>query len=225
MAMLPEIPLPPNHPHSRLGDLLPADDPNSPWLFRLWILRDDIDFEVRGLAMEGDAEPIKVWENFYFLRRLAVSICEVRNVWRKEVPTNLAALELATEEHAEMERVSDIIERTAEALQPLRDALGGHVRLTNAVEGPDKPTFEERCLRNFADWTGPIAIGVDNPRLTTFRGLTSAALPAILGHDDTSKLQKWHEDLDILSACGNIMAAIVFLAYRNAPGQQANEKH
>ncbi len=217
--MLPELPLPPDLPHSRLGDLLPADDPNSQWMFRLWILRDDIDFEVRGLALEPDGAPIRIWDNFYFLRRLAVSISEVRNIWRAHVVRNLGTLKLTAEEKAELDRVGEVIERTAETLTPLRDALGGHVRPSNAVQGPDKATFEEALLRKFAHWTGPIAIGADNPRLTNFRGLTAAALPAILGQDDVSKLEKWHQDLDILRVCGDVMAAIVYVAYCNAPGK------
>jgi hypothetical protein len=232
--MLEEEPLPPDLPPTRLGDVLPFDDPNSPWLYRLMLLRDDIDLEVRSLALEASDEPIKAWRTVYFLRRLSVSIDEVNSLWARHIGKIVKKSKLASETKAELVRIGKVISETAGKLEVVRNSLGGHVRISNA--DPDKPRrrprllrrlmklcwwlpdweedrFERRMLKEFADWTGPMLLDLKNRRRTNFRGITVTSLFFATGTHDLAAAMAWHSNLSVLKACGDILAAIDGLLY------------
>jgi hypothetical protein len=83
---------------AKLADLFPPDDPNSSWLLRLAVLRDDFTYEVnrtfetertstyevKMMAVRED-DPTGVWCRVYGLRKLAITIREVKNIFSHEV--------------------------------------------------------------------------------------------------------------------------------------------
>ncbi|SRR5229473_2449172 len=236
-TMLEETPLPPDLPMTRLGDLLPHGAPASPWLYRLLLLRDDLDFELRSLAMDKDAEPIRAWENVYFLRRISVSIAELKSLWTRHVGRMVKRSKLDPKATAEFIRIGKVITETAKKLEIVRNALGGHVRLSNA--DPHRPRrrsrlgrwlmracwwlpdweedhFERQMLERFAEWRGPALLDMETGRRTNFRGITMTAILVATGTDDISKMRAWHETLALPEACGDILHGIDAVIYLNA---------
>ncbi len=81
----PKSPAPRNEPfvmRYKLVELFPPDLPDSPWLLRLMIIRDDLDHELRNVWLADDATVEDSWKSVYHIRRLAVSVHEAYPVHR-----------------------------------------------------------------------------------------------------------------------------------------------
>lgn len=50
----------------RMAELFPPGHPDSPWLIRLMIIRDDVEFEFRSLWLNPDATTDDCWRCTYF---------------------------------------------------------------------------------------------------------------------------------------------------------------
>jgi hypothetical protein len=58
--------------HGKLNEFFPTDHPNSPWLLRLMLIRDDVHFEFASI--HKDAKGVDdTWLRSYFLRRISVA--------------------------------------------------------------------------------------------------------------------------------------------------------
>src|SRR5580698_4392690 len=133
---------------AKLGDLFPADDPNSPWLLRLAILRDDFEYEIVPKGdREGDLSG--VWMSFYWWRKRAITIGEVKHIFCHDV-ANYVKCNSADWRPEFVEKLKESIRAVEEAdraFGPIRDALGAHVRPENAVRTKPKADPTPKVLQ------------------------------------------------------------------------------
>jgi hypothetical protein len=208
-----------------LAKLFPPDHPDSPWLFRLAIIRDDIEWELRNLPLRREDGPEQVWRCTYFLRRLSVSILEARDVLAHEVseaikrPADEAMARLAPH----IREAVKVVAVAVEAIKPLRNVVGAHVRPQNAdPQGPKadrpRPPVEAQVLRNAAGSEVAALVSLWDSGATTFRGLTVLA-PVLPWPEDASDqaMARRHEVLSraIRKATGNVLAVIDALLLRH----------
>ena len=69
----------------RLALFFPPDDPESPWMLRLMIIRDDLNFELNGTRLGPSDRVDEVWRSTYFIRRISVTLLEAASVLGHEV--------------------------------------------------------------------------------------------------------------------------------------------
>src|SRR5216684_1550382 len=70
---------------ARLDEFFPPDHPDTPWLLRLAVLRDDIAYEVDRISLKPGASPADVWISAYTLRKLAITVNEVKHAFTRDV--------------------------------------------------------------------------------------------------------------------------------------------
>jgi hypothetical protein len=73
-----------------LDQLFPPENPYSPCMWRLAIIRDDIDWELNNqiVATKRAATTndfAALWEFGYFLRRLSISVLEAKHVFDRDI--------------------------------------------------------------------------------------------------------------------------------------------
>lgn len=78
-----------------LSRIFPPDDPDSPWLIRLAILRDDFSYELSQIGLKPDDPPDAVWRSTYMLRKIGITIGEVTSIFRSEVARRVPDIEVA----------------------------------------------------------------------------------------------------------------------------------
>lgn len=162
----------------RLVDLCPPNHPDAPWLLRLIIIRDDIEFEFGMLWLGDDDGTHEVWRHVYALRRLSVSILEARAALAQDAMKGIKRLVREGDNVAKaLERhvlaTIATTDRACAALEKLRNELGGHVRPKAASsEGSCGVT---RLLANAPNLAGSVVVGEKDLRLNHFRGLTASA--------------------------------------------------
>jgi len=142
------------------GQLFPADNPLSPLMLRLMIIRDDLDFEMNGIMLRDEDGLERVWQNTYFMRRISSSVCEAQNVLRQ--------LEFGTFVKEQWKRtvvdvkVKEVTKELGELNDLLGPELGGHVRPGELVVG----------LRTHKDWKAVIVRNLASSYATTYRRFT-----------------------------------------------------
>jgi hypothetical protein len=204
---------------STLGRLFPLADPRSPAMWRLAIIRDDIDFEVNGVAVPEEADDERMWQHGYFLRRLSVSILEAKNVFVGELAPMLkeSAGLLGGVMREPVENLAAELQRIEPMIAPLRDAFGAHVRPNNA--NPDRKTteaYDVRGLRTHANWEATVTLNKLTPIGTTYREFTKMAYlfawPEVV---DEATLMKHATELQplIAKASADVAAAIDGVLY------------
>lgn len=145
------------------GQLFPADNPLSPLMLRLMIIRDDLSFEMDGLILREDDDLERVWRNTYFMRRISSSIDEARNVLRqREFGKFIKHQWKGTVVDARTKVVEEELSDLNDLLGPLRNQLGGHVRPGEVVAG----------LRAHKDWRAVIVRNAASSYATTYRQFT-----------------------------------------------------
>ncbi len=170
--MRPTRPLPVQR---HLQAFFPPDDPESPWLLRLMILRDDLRYEIEHLGLQPESDSDAVWRMTYALRRATVSLLEAKSI-------------LAYEGARAAKRPADDVMRalapfiqdslaTLEAakgpLTRLPDALGAHVRPQNAAKS--LPCVEATVLANYPNLKGTVRVLASTDE-NSYRGLTATAI-------------------------------------------------
>lgn len=203
-------------PHARLGNMFPHDAPNSRWLYRLAVLHDDLRFELNGLLFNPGVPDIDAaWRVSYFLRKISISIGEARDIWVAHVGAFLKEHHPASRD--QLLKGGELLVQTAEKLRPVRDAVGAHVRPSNAKPKDEKgeaaaDTFERNALRDFADWSGPAQMST-RVLDSTYRGLTMTSTMFPVGLRDLEALNKWHTDLRLVECSMTILGTIDALIY------------
>jgi hypothetical protein len=162
--------------NAKLGDLFPADDPDSSWLLRLAILRDDFEWEV---VPKGDrpGDATEVWLSVYSWRKLAITVGEVKNIFSHDLTQYLEARERGWEPQMVL-ILRDAIKavyKADEVLAPIRDGLGAHVRPSNAVQREKKPDPTPEILRRHAEEHFEVVLDARTGEETSFCGVTSMA--------------------------------------------------
>jgi hypothetical protein len=161
-----------------LGQLFPHADPRSPAMWRLAIIRDDLDFEVNGVAIPEEADAAeRVWQHSYFLRRLSISILEAKNVFVAEMEPmlNESGGLLGGGMREPVVALASRLREIEPMIKPLRDALGAHVRPNNANPDKTSETYDVLGLRAHAKWEGTITLNRVSLIGTTYREFTQAA--------------------------------------------------
>ena len=159
-----------------LRRLFPAEHPASVWLLRLMIIRDDLEYELRNLSLKPDDGAEEVWRCVYFLRRIAISISEARGILEQDLGKAInrvkddAIQALAPVLRNTIEAVVD----AAKVVEPIRNAVGAHVRPQNA--NPKGPDVVHEVLCNQPGHRGTATIDLASIRNTSYRGMSSVAL-------------------------------------------------
>ena len=121
---------------AKLQEFFPPTDDNSPWLLRLAIIRDDVHFEFSNThrKLEGQDD----WLLTYNLRRLTASLMEAKHVLVHNVQGYLKAGEKTDATLAnlavQVRNVIKDVEAACELLKPIRDSIGGHVEIKDALK-------------------------------------------------------------------------------------------
>jgi hypothetical protein len=164
----------------KLRELFPYDNEYSAALWRLAVVRDDIDRELDGIAIPADADEERVWEHCYFLRRLTVSILEAKSLIDQQVSKMLKYQARRNSGRARMhEAVKALMERLSDAealLRPMRDAFGGHVQPNAANPDPNTTeSYDVRGLRTYAESDVTVTFNTRSTLGTNYRNLTKVA--------------------------------------------------
>lgn len=201
----------------KLVEFFPPDDPDSPWLLRLMIIRDDLDFEVRNLGLDKDAGPEDAWRTTYFLRRISVTLLEAASILGHEVgkvakkPEDEAMKKLAPS----LREAINIVHSHRGELERLRDSIGAHVRPQNADKDPD---VEKRVLEQLPNMAGTIRMNHSSLANVSYRELSgNSLLFAWPDADDDAKIVAKHEALRtaIFAAVPEVFSVIDSLLARH----------
>jgi hypothetical protein len=180
-----------------LGDFFPADDKMSPWLMRLAIIRDDLRFEIDGLALSEDATNRDTWRCGYFLRKITITLLEAERILNYDLTT---ALKRRSEDfdplvaNAFRKQAKTVGEHRA-ALEAVRDYLGAHVRprpvphlegRTESDTPPENVPVEPLVLRKLTAWPAKVVLHTETGRNTDLHELSSTALFFAWPHVDSS---------------------------------------
>jgi hypothetical protein len=149
----------------KFGQLFPADNPTSPLMIRLMIIRDDLDFEFQGLALHDDDDLERVWRHTYFMRRISSSVDEARHVLRHHDFKAFVAAWRGTILPGKVDEIAAELEALNDLLGELRNGLGGHVRPKETAMG----------LQTHKDWTAKITRNRGSAYATTYRQFTQIA--------------------------------------------------
>ncbi len=167
-----------NAHRTQLAKLFPPDNPLSPWMYRLAIIRDDVSFEVAGLGVQENDGLEEVWRCTYFIRKLCITIFEAAGLFEQEVQTH------GNRQRAESPKLHSLISRAREAvvavrevIEPVRNGLGAHIRPAYVAPDRDKslPSVEETLFRNHGNHPASVTLDFRNSQRTSFRGATFLA--------------------------------------------------
>jgi len=173
----------------KLSEFFPPDHPDSTWLLRLTVLRDDFAYEVERLGLKRDDPPGEVWRCAYTLRKIGITIREIKNIFCHELQHMLSkrAATLPPPLVDEIKRAIVAVEEADVMLEPIRNAMGAHVRPRNASQVPNyDPTPD--ILRAHGESPFEVCVDMGTGRATSFRTLTAAAFlfawPDVVSEDD-----------------------------------------
>jgi hypothetical protein len=137
-----------------LVQLFPSDNPDSPTMWRLAIVRDDMGWEydnqMASLSSAGAGDSDSFWEWVYFMRRMSVSVLEAKRIFDGAVTARFKKqARIHNHRKAFYESILEMtrkLDEVVKALAPIRNSIGAHVRPNDA--NPEKGTtpFEVRGL-------------------------------------------------------------------------------
>jgi hypothetical protein len=117
-----------------LSRLFPHGDPRSPAMWRLAIIRDDLDHEVQSMVAPSDADDEAPWNHSYYLRRLCISLLEAKSVFDADLGPMLKNANGPLREvmRKPIASLSGRLAKSEPMIRNLRNALGAHVRPNDA---------------------------------------------------------------------------------------------
>jgi hypothetical protein len=160
----------------RMAELFPLDNPATPWLIRLMIIRDDLQYEFQNLLLATDASKVDIWLYSYFLRRMSISLMEARSVLSCEAgkESKLAKDDLMNSLAPDVRAAVAVLDEASCLMKPLRDAIGAHVRPQNV--DPAGGAVEVRVLRNWDTLEGEARFCLADFEHSSCQSLTFASL-------------------------------------------------
>jgi hypothetical protein len=200
----------------RLGKLFPCENPYSPAMWRLAIIRDDIDREVEGTFLPGMPHEDPNWEHAYFLRRISISVLEAKNLIVHDIPKMLEEQPLQKSRHdfvvEKIRTLQTLLAEADELLEPFRQGIGGHVRPNNA--NPERETtdaYEVRGLRTLAAWPGTLTLDRNTEFGTSYRDFTKLSILFVWPEvtDDDSLKRKLEVFIPKVGAVASALQAMI----------------
>lgn len=159
-----------------LSQLFPIDHPATPWLLRLMVIRDDLEYEFRSIWLGDDPSNEDTWRCTYFLRRISISLVEAHAVLSyqvgKESKRAKDDLMLALAPH--IRAATAALDEANRLVAPLRNAVGAHLRPKYA--DPKCDGVEVQVLRNYPLLEGEARISLSDFHASTYRALTVNSL-------------------------------------------------
>lgn len=175
----------------KLGDFLIPGDERSAWVYRLAIIRDDLQFEMSHLRILAEVPTTTdTWHLFYFLRRISVSILDACRIFRHDVPKWIAKHKDAPKNV--QDAIRDAKKGADQAwadLELVRNNIGGHVNPEDApqvlpsVDGepdaPLAPPMIDRLVASHPEWVAKVTLGDDAVEGTCLHDLTTTIFGAV----------------------------------------------
>ena len=207
------------HHRKWLAQLFPSGHPDSPVMWRLAIVRDDLAWELDSVnaATNAAANGIRadfrdvLWRMNYYVRRLSVSLLEGKSIMDSDI---VKRHKKQAQEHAHRDPLyRGLVELTNKLnefdalVRPIRDALGGHVRPKEAAAG----------LLVHGSSEGHLHVNDLNAYGTSYREFTYLALlfvwpdvidfPSLMGKLDTFFQPVMRETVHLLAAIDGVLNA------------------
>ena len=154
----------------RLADLFPPDNPATPWLVRLVIIRDDLQYEFQSLLLATDASKVDVW-----LYSFAPS--QGRLVHGGASVLSFDASKESKRAHDDLMNwlAPDVraavaaLDKASSLMKPVRDAIGAHVR-------PENVNPAGKFLHNWESLEGEARFCLADFEQSSCRSLTFASV-------------------------------------------------
>ena len=188
----------------RLADLFPPDNPATPWLIRLMIIRDDLQYEFQSLLLATDASKVDVWLYSYFLRRMSVSFMEARGVLSFEASkeSKRAQDDLMNSLAPDVRAAVAVLEEASCLMKPLRDAIGAHVR-------PQNVDPAGKFLHNWKSLEGEAKFCLADFEQSSCRSLTFAS--AAFAWPDVDSIEKYKlRNIEIRDAIFSSVSKVIW---------------
>lgn len=201
-----------------LSDLFPVDHPATPWLLRLMIIRDDVDFEFRNLWLDKNAGPEESWRCTYFIRRMTVSLMEALAVLACEggKESKRAKDEVMVALGPHVRDTTEALEEAARLLEPVRNAVGAHLRPQNV--DPKGGSVEARVIKNCPKLQGEARVCLEDLQKSSYRSLTVNSLAFVWPEVQTDEeyVQRLRDLRDgLLTSVQKVIGAIDGLLVRH----------
>jgi hypothetical protein len=165
-------------PRAKLHEFFPDDDPDSYWLLRLAIIRDDLTFELKGLGLSKDDDGAAVWRCTYFLRRLSITLGEAESIFSAEVGPHAKQGEqdAIREMRPRLQKAIATLQRHRPTFDRLRNAIGAHVRPSSSKLKGDTIPVEQRVLRNHREWEAQPIVDLTTSEETCLHEISKTAV-------------------------------------------------
>lgn len=156
-------------PAAKLIDLFPPQHPDTPWLFPLMVIRDDLNHENEGIWLDEGASDDEAWSTNYHLRRITLSLLEAKHIFTNRLQRVIKKPQDVILKHVE-ERVRSVVKELEDVesfIEAIRHAVSGHMNMQD-VPG---------VIAEAPKLAGDIAVSCsDDTSRTSFRRLTSSSL-------------------------------------------------
>jgi hypothetical protein len=151
-------------------------------MWRLAVVRDDIDREFDGITTPKTGEVERAWEHAYFMRRLSVSVLEAKSLFDHDISLMLEKDSLRGVDQdyvrGRLRELKTTLDAIEDLLRPVRVALGGHVRPNSANPAKSDAAIESydvRGLRTYARAEGVVTLNRGAAIGTCYRDFTAFA--------------------------------------------------
>lgn len=180
-----------------LSRIFPPDDPDSPWLIRLAILRDDFSYELSQIGLKPDDPPDAVWRCSYMLRKVGITIGEISDIFCDQIARRVPDLEAkyGAPVGDRLTKAIAAVRAADEYLKPLRDSLGAHMEPKFSNKRKDDPT--RTVIEAHGDSEFHLVLDLHNGKITSMREFTAAAF--LFAWPDVKTLEDFARKHDELS--------------------------
>lgn len=212
----------------RLGDFFIPGEERSHWLYRLTIIRDDLQFEMGHLKITAEEpDTTDMWHLFYFLRRISVSISDACRVLRHDLPAWVKKCKdaLPPDFLKAVKGATQAAEKAVADLEVVRDKIGAHVEPEKAdqvipgaevVADMPPPPMIDRLVKDHPEWRAKVTIGDEHAAGTCLHQLSVTSFFAIWPEvKDTDTMLAKHAEYKaaIIAALRHVVPMIDFLLW------------
>jgi hypothetical protein len=192
-----------------MADLFPVDNPATPWLIRLMIIRDDLQYEFQNMLRATDEGNRDLWLYSYFLRRICISLWEARSVLTTEAgkESKRAKDDLMRSLAPDVQAAVAVLEDVSKLLKPVRDAVSAHVRPRYADREPE--AVEVRVVRNWESLEGEAQFCLADFEQSSCRSLTFTSVAFAWPDVDTVEKYK-QRNMEMRDAVFSSMEKVIW---------------